>query len=222
MIDRGISTPFKAKFLVLKYNDDIKKEINRKVVTGKTPGGKDIVRNNYVNEVEFITENIKRNIFIANLVSALDGNVLVLFNKVDKHGKPLYEMIKRKVDKKKNVYYISGETKAGNRESIRGTIENEENGVLVASYGTLSTGVNIKSLKYIIFASPYKSEIKVLQSIGRILRKCRGKEIAVLFDIVDDMRWKSKKNYCFTHFEKRFEIYKEEKFPISISEYNLM
>lgn len=223
MIDRGISTDFKAKFLVLKYNDDIRKEINKKVVIGKGPGGKDIHRNNYVNEIDFITENIKRNIFIANLVSVLDGNVLVLFNKVEKHGKPLYNLIKKRLDKTdKRVYYISGETKAGSRESIRGTIENETNGVLVASYGTLSTGVNIKSLKYVIFASPYKSEIKVLQSIGRILRKCSGKEIAVLFDIVDDMRWKSKKNYCFTHFEKRFEMYKEERFPISISEYNLM
>lgn len=224
MIDRGISTPFKAKFLILKYNDEIRKEINRKVVLGKGKGpkGKDLVRNNYVNEIDFITENLKRNIFIANLVSVLDGNVLVLFNKVEKHGKPLYNLIKKKLDKKKNVYYISGETKAGNRETIRGTIENETNGVLVASYGTLSTGVNIKSLKYVIFASPYKSEIKVLQSIGRILRKCSGKEIAVLFDIVDDLRWKSKKNYCFTHFERRFEMYKEEMFPVSISEYNLM
>ena len=222
LIDRGIIADFQAKFIVLKYNQDICKEITRKVVTGKTPFGKELVRDNYINEVNFITENMKRNIFIANLVSVLDGNVLVLFNKVEKHGKPLYELIKKKLDNKKNVHYISGETKAVNREKIRNTIENETNGVLVASYGTLSTGVNIKSLKFVIFASPYKSEIKVLQSIGRILRKCKGKDKATLFDIVDDLRYKSKKNYCFSHFEQRFEMYKEERFPISVSEYKLM
>ena len=146
----------------------------------------------------------------------------MLFTKVEKHGKPLFNLIDKRLDKKRNVYYISGETGVVTRESIRGRLENEKNGVLIASYGTLSTGVNIKSLKYVIFASPYKSEIKVLQSIGRILRKCEGKEYAVLFDIVDDLRYKNKKNYFFKHYERRFDIYKTEKFPVSFSEYVLM
>jgi superfamily II DNA or RNA helicase len=152
----------------------------------------------------------------------LPGNVLVLFNKVQKHGKPLYKLLKERLGKKKNIYYISGETKVDKRERIRKTVENEKDSVLVASYGTLSTGVNIKSLQYVIFASPYKSEIKVLQSIGRILRLKEGKKNAVLFDIVDDFRYKKSVNYSYKHFSKRFDIYKDERFPITISEYKLL
>ena len=222
LMDRGIITNLDSKFLVLKYNQDICKEINRKVVEGITPSGKKIYRNNYVNEIDFITQCHQRNIFISNLVSVLKGNVLVLFNKVEKHGKPLYNLLSTRLDKEKNVYYISGETKVDKREQIRGTIETETNSVLVASYGTLSTGVNIKSLQYVIFASPYKSEIKVLQSIGRILRLKKGKNRAVLFDIVDDFRYKKSVNYAFKHFSKRFDIYKSEKFPVTVSEYNLL
>ena len=105
---------------------------------------------------------------------------------------------------------------------LRGNIEKETDSVLVASYGTLSTGVNIKSLQFVIFAYPYKSEIKVLQSIGRILRKCKGKNKAVLFDIVDDFRYGKKVNFAYKHFVKRFDIYRDEKFPISVTEYKLL
>lgn len=223
LMDRGLITPLDIKFCVLKYNPDICKEINRKVVEKITPTGKKIYRNNYVNEMDYITQCMARHVYICNLVSVLPGNCLVLFNKVQKHGKPLYNLLTKRLAKtKKNVYYISGETKADKREKIRGTIENEKNSVLVASYGTLSTGVNIKSLQYVIFASPYKSEIKVLQSIGRILRLKKGKKRAVLFDIVDDFRYKKYVNYSFKHFSKRFDIYKEEKFPVTISEFKLL
>ena len=222
LMDRGVVTPLDVKFMMLKYNEKICKEVNRKVVEKVTPGGKKIYRNNYANEMDFISETLARNIYISNLASVLPGNVLILFNKVQKHGKPLFKLLKKRLDKKKNVYYISGETKVDNREKIRGTLSKETNAVLVASYGTLSTGVNIKSLQYVIFASPYKSEIKVLQSIGRILRKFKGKKKAVLFDIVDDFRYKKSVNYSYKHFTKRFEIYKSEKFPVTVSEYKLL
>jgi len=222
LMDRGFITKLDVKFMILKYNQSICKEINRRVVEKITPTGKKIYRKNYIVEMDFITQCMARHLYICNLVSVLPGNVLVLFNKVQKHGKPLYEMMKQRLDKKKNVYYISGETKVDNREKIRGSIEKETDSVLVASYGTLSTGVNIKSLQFVVFASPYKSEIKVLQSIGRILRKNKGKKKAVLFDIVDDFRYKKYVNYSFKHFQKRFDIYKNEKFPINISEFKLM
>jgi superfamily II DNA or RNA helicase len=119
------------------------------------------------------------------------------------------------------IYYISGMTKANEREKIRRNMEKEENAILVASYGTLSTGVNIKNLDGAIFAYPYKSEIRVLQSVGRLLRKADGKNIAVLFDLVDDFRWKKSVNYLYKHFLKRYEIYHKERFPINVSEYHL-
>ena len=221
MIDLGLATKFDAKFMVLKYNTSICKEVNRKVIEKITPSGKKMYRNNYQNEMDVIAQCPQRNQYICNLASVLDGNVLILFTKVQKHGKPLYKLLKENL-KHKNVKYVSGETKSDKRELIRSSTEKETNTVIVASYGVFSTGVNIKSLKYVIFASPYKSEIKVLQSIGRVLRKKDGKTRAVLFDIVDDFRYKRSINYAFKHFQRRFAIYKKEKFPVSISEYNLM
>jgi len=221
LMDRGMITPLDIKFCVLKYNQDTCKEINHKVVEKVSPTGKKIYRKNYPHEMDYITQCMARHVYICNLVSVLPGNVLVLFNKVQKHGKPLYELLKKRLDKKRKIHYISGETKVDNREKIRGSIEKEKDSVLVASYGTLSTGVNIKSLQFVIFASPYKSEIKVLQSIGRILRKNKGKKKAMLFDIVDDFRYKKYVNYSFKHFNRRYDIYKKEKFPISISEYRI-
>lgn len=221
MIDLGLATKFSAKFMMLKYNSTICKEINRKVIERVTSSGKKIYRNNYSNEMDFIAQCPQRNEYISNLASVLSGNVLILFTKVQKHGKPLYKLLKERL-KHKNVKYVSGETKADKRELIRTSTEKENNTVIVASYGVFSTGINIKSLKYVIFASPYKSEIKVLQSIGRILRLKTGKTQAILFDIVDDFRHKKSTSYSFKHFRKRFEIYKTERFPVSISEYNLL
>lgn len=222
LMDRGIVTKLDVKFCMLKYSESICKDINKKVVEKVTPGGKKIYRKNYPYEMDYINACMQRNVYIANLVSVLPGNVLVLFNKVQKHGKPLFNMLKKRLDKERNVYYISGETKTDKREKIRGTIENETNAVLVASYGTLSTGVNIKSLQFVIFASPYKSEIKILQSLGRIIRKNKGKKKAILFDLVDDFRYKKSVNFSYKHFTKRFDIYKQEKFPISVSEYKIL
>jgi superfamily II DNA or RNA helicase len=221
MIDAGYASKLHIKVVILEYNESIAKEINRRIVS-KTPAGKKIVRNNYANEINYITELDCRNTFIVNLVEALKGNVLVLFNKIEKHGKPLYKKLKKRLDNRKEIYYISGETKSEDREYIRNRMEEGDSNVLVASYGTLSTGVNIKNLKYVIFASPYKSEIKVLQSIGRVLRISDKENKAIVFDIVDDMRYKSKNNYCYSHFLKRLGMYKKEKFPMSVSKYKLI
>lgn len=222
LMDMGLATNLDVKFMVLKYNNDICKEINRKAVDKITSNGKKIYRNNYQNEINFITECYKRNVYISNLASVLDGNVLILFNKINKHGKPLYDLLKRRLGDDRNVFYVSGETKTDKRELIRNNVEKDNNSITLASYGVFSTGVNIKSLQYVIFASPYKSEITVLQSIGRVIRLKEGKKRAVLFDIVDDFRFKKSINYSFKHFSNRFDIYKKEKFPISISEYKLM
>lgn len=221
LMNKGLITPIDIKFCVLKYEQSICKEINRKIVEKITPTGKKIYRDNYQNEMDYITQSMARNIYICNLVSVLPGNTLVLFNKIQKHGKPLFELLKKRLGSNRNVRYVSGETKANKREQIRNSIENDDDSVVVASYGVFSTGVNVKSLQYVIFASPYKSEIKVLQSIGRVLRKKKRKKKAVLFDMVDDFRYKKSVNYSFKHFQRRWEIYKSEKFPVSINEYKL-
>ena len=222
LMDEGLISKLDIKFVVFKYPIVHCIEVNKRVVEKVLPGGVKKYRDNYRFESNFVETYAPRYIFVLNLLKHLKGNTLILFNKVEKQGKPLFSFLKKKLDNtKKKLYYISGETKPKERERIRKEMEKGDSSILVASYGTLSTGVNIKNLKYVIFFSPYKSEIKVLQSIGRVLRKSTNKTKAVVFDFVDDFRYKKYVNYYYKHFMKRYEIYKKERFPVSISEYNL-
>jgi len=111
---------------------------------------------------------------------------------------------------------VSGKTPADTREEIRAITETESNAILVCSYGTFSTGINIVNLHNIIFASPSKSQIRVLQSIGRGLRKGDDKESVKLYDIADDLTYKSRKNFTLKHFIERINLYNEEQFEYNI------
>ena len=143
-------------------------------------------------------------------------NTLLLFRFVEKHGKLLYDMIKEQNDNdNRKIFFVFGGTDTDTRERIRAIVEREENSIIVASYGVFSVGVNIRNLHNIIFASPSKSRIRNLQSIGRALRKSKQKEKATLYDVADNLSYKSKKNYTLDHFEERMKIYKEENFPVS-------
>ena len=97
----------------------------------------------------------------------------------------------------------------------------ENNAIIVASYGTFSTGINIKNLHNVIFASPSKSRIRNLQSIGRVLRKGDNKTQAVLYDIADDCTKNSRKNYTLNHLIERVKIYNEENFNYEFVQINL-
>jgi len=171
---------------------------------------------NYHAEIDWLVQCKPRNDFISNLASSVKGNTLVLFQFVEKHGKPLYELIQRTVGKDRKVFFVAGETEADDREHIRKIVEKETNAIIVASYGTFSTGVSIRSLRNLIFASPSKSRIRVLQSIGRQLRKGDGKDSAHLYDIADDLHTNDQPNYTMSHFISRIRLYIEEKFPHKI------
>lgn len=175
----------------------------------------------YHQEMEYIVTNKKRNNLIKNLVNDLDGNTLVLFNYVEKHGEPLYELINNSVDDKRKVFFVHGSVDTDDREEVRKITEQENNAIIIASYGTFSTGINIKRLHNIVFASPSKSRIRNLQSIGRVLRKGEGKEIATLYDIADDISNTSKQNYTLRHLQERIKIYQEENFKYEIIKVNL-
>ena len=165
----------------------------------------------YQSEIEYIVMNAQRNAFIKNLTLSLKGNSLVLFNLVEKHGKVLFKMIEAEKGNRK-VFFVYGGTDVEVRESIRAITEEENDAIIVASYGTFSTGINIRNLHNVIFASPSKSRIRNLQSIGRGLRKGDNKESAVLFDISDDFRVGKFTNFTLKHFVERVKIYEDEKF----------
>ena len=174
--------------------------------------------NQYQDEMDFLVANDKRNNFICNLAIKTKGNTLVLFQYVGKHGKVLVELIRGKVEEGRKVFFVYGGTDTEQREEIRHITELESDAIIVASYGTFSTGINIPSLENIIFASPTKSKIRNLQSIGRGLRMKDGKTECNLYDIADDLSWKSWKNHTLHHFAERLKTYSEEKFNYKIVE----
>jgi superfamily II DNA or RNA helicase len=123
--------------------------------------------------------------------------------------------------KDRKVFYVHGNVDVDERELVREITEKESDAIIIASYGTFSTGINIRNLHNIVFASPSKSKIRTLQSIGRVLRLGENKETATLFDIADDLTYKSKKNFTLDHFVERMKIYNEEKFEYKIYSINL-
>ena len=171
---------------------------------------------NFEEEVQYIITHEKRNNLIRNLALDLKGNTLILFARVEAHGEPLYEMINNNTVEHRNVFFVHGGVPTEDREEIREITEKQDNAIIVASYGTFSTGINIKRLHNVIFASPSKSRIRNLQSIGRVLRKGNGKVKATLYDIADDISTKSRKNYTLNHLIERIKIYNEENFNYDI------
>jgi superfamily II DNA or RNA helicase len=202
LIDKQQLSNFEIKCLVLRHNDNICQQLKDKT---------------YQEEIAYLIACEERNKFIKNLAVSLGKNTLVLFQMVDKHGRILYDMIKNtKNIGKRKVFFVYGGTETTDREEIRKIMEVEQDAIVVASFGTFSTGINIRNLHNIIFAMPTKSTIRTLQSIGRGLRQNEGKEVATLYDISDDMRFKKHMNYTLKHFVERVRIYTEEKFPFKI------
>jgi len=173
----------------------------------------------YEDEVQFIIQNQKRNNFIKNLALDLKGNTLLLYSRVETHGEILFNMINNVKERK--VFFVHGGVEANEREEIREITEQQNNAIIVASYGTFSTGINIKNLHNVIFASPSKSRVRNLQSIGRVLRKGDRKTSATLYDIADDTTYKSQKNYTLNHLIERVKIYNEENFNYEIVPINM-
>ena len=167
----------------------------------------------YEDEVQYLIGHEKRNRFIKNLALDLKGNTLILYSRVATHGQILYDLINTN---ERPVFFVHGGVDATEREEVRELTERENNAIIIASYGTFSTGINIKRLHNIIFASPSKSRIRTLQSIGRVLRKGMGKVNATLYDVADDTKKGSKQNYTLNHLIERIKYYNEEKFNYEI------
>jgi superfamily II DNA or RNA helicase len=203
---QGTLAQIDISVLLLRYHNDV-----CHMMQGKT----------YQEEMDYIVTHEKRNKLITNLALDQKGNTLVLFQFVEKHGKILFDMMRDKAEDGRKIFYVSGEVDAADREQIRGIVEKQKNAIIVASLGTFSTGINIRNLHNIVFASPSKSQVKVLQSIGRALRQSDDGSNAKLYDIADDMHIKSHKNFTLRHSAERIKIYTKEQFPYKIHQINL-
>ena len=199
LMDKDTLANLKIKCLVLKHKEEDCKAV------------KDL---KYSDELQYIVAHKTRNDFISRLCDKLSGNTLCLYQLVEKHGLVLYNLMK---DFDRKVFFIHGGTDTNDREKIRAITEEQTNAIIVASYGTFSTGINIRNLHNIVFASPSKSRIRVLQSIGRGLRKSdKGDIRTTLLDIADDFSYKDRKNFTLNHFLERINIYNEEEFDYEI------
>ena len=174
----------------------------------------------YEEEIQYLITHEKRNNFIKNLALDLKGNTLVLYSRVETHGQIIYDLINSSVSDGRKVFFVYGGVDTEQRERIREITELETDAIIVASYGVFSTGVSIKNLHNLIFASPTKSKVRNLQSIGRILRKSNNKSKAVLYDIADDISYKSRNNYTLNHLVERIKIYSEEQFHYQLHKIN--
>jgi len=203
LIDRGTLAQLDIDCIVLKHTEEEAQRVRYYT---------------YAEEINYLVSHPKRNKFIEKLCKSITGNTLLLFQLVEKHGSLLYNELK-KLDRK--VFFVYGGTTTDTREKIRAITELEKDAIIVASYGTFSTGINIRNIHNIVFASPSKSRVRVLQSIGRGLRQTDDKSRVKLFDVSDNVSYKSRPNFTYRHFTQRLNIYKEEKFNYDINRINL-
>jgi len=204
--DEDTLAGLKIKMLLLEYPEEVRKNFGKQ---------------KYQDEIDFIIKHKWRNAFINKLTLELKGNTLVLFNRVEDHGKPLFDIINTSKEEKRKAFFVSGEVKTTDREAIRKIVEKQKDAIIVASLGTFSTGINIRNLHNIVFASPSKSQIRVLQSIGRGLRKSDNGKMTQLYDVADDLHWKKHSNYTLLHSIERLKIYKKEQFDFKVIKVNV-
>jgi superfamily II DNA or RNA helicase len=206
LMDEGALSELKIKSLVLKHSPETCKLMKKAT---------------YAEEINYLVYSEARNNFIKNLAISLKGNTLILYTLVEKHGKNLNRIISAAVEEGRSVYLIHGNVGVDERERIRKIVETENDAIIIASYKTFSTGINIKNLHNVIFASPHKGVIKIMQSLGRTLRLHKSKDYATLYDIADDMTQGTRKNYTLEHCIIRLKLYAEEKFNFKMFNINL-
>ena len=197
----GTLAPLSINMIMLTYPADVRKNFGNRT---------------YQDEIKFLIEHEGRNRFIRNLALSLNGNTLVLYNRVDGHGVPLFNMIRDKAAEGRKVFFVSGQVDVDDREAIRKIVEKQKDAIIVASLGTFSTGINIRNLHNIVFASPSKSQIKVLQSIGRGLRQSDDGRATNLFDLSDNLCHGKRINFAMRHASERLKIYEKEQFEHSV------
>jgi superfamily II DNA or RNA helicase len=216
LVESGTITPMNIKGILLNHATG---EINdRLAYIRKMGAGAEAYRY----EMDYIHQSGKRLEFIKKMVDKCKDNTLLLFNTIE-YGTKIYNKLKEELPDKE-FYYIDGEIKNKDRESIKKAMERTDGKVivLVASYGTLSTGVSINAIFNVIFAdSPGKSEQRIIQSIGRALRKHDEKQIATIFDIADVFDPKELNNILYKHYVERKKYYANRKYPLKEIKMNL-
>jgi superfamily II DNA or RNA helicase len=213
--EKGIITPMDVKVVIMNHED---LEFDGRMTEIRRGGNG---KNAFDLEKEYIHQSDKRLDFIKKIVDKCDSNTLLLFHTIE-YGQKIFNRLKDEL-KDKEFYYIDGEVSGKKREIIKKEMENTDGKVrvLIASYGTLSTGVSINAIFNVIFADSFKSEQIIIQSIGRALRLHDDKKKAMIFDLVDVFSSKEMSNILFRHFKEREKFYIKRQYPYKIIKINL-
>lgn len=210
LIDSGRATKVYVRQIMLAYNYDDRSKV---ATGGKVP--KDFegtMPMSFQEEVEFLFEHEWRNKVLVNMAKTLKGNSLFLFERVDSHLVKLEGLMK---EAGLNVKVIHGDVKTAERDMAKKLAETEDGVIILGTYGCISTGVSIRRLRNIVFCHPSKSIVRVLQSIGRVLRLHKMKDFANLYDIIDDLSLGGRYNYAIRHAIKRAEFYEAEEHEVT-------
>jgi len=200
LIEQGLASEISINCLILKYPEFECKKVSSML---------------YNDEIQYILTHPERNKIITNICDASTENTLILF-RYKEHGKHIVKLLQEKYGDSRNIFYIDGDIPVDDRELIRAYLESNTNCILVASYKTYSTGINIKNLHNLIFAHPIKKQSGVTQAIGRLLRLFKNKD-AIVWDVADDFNYKKKTNTTYNHhFAKRLELYIKSQFNYKI------
>ena len=213
LIREGYISPVEVKILEMNYAPDSVRE-SFKFLTRTEEDRKRLLSL----EQNYTTQDTLRTNFITDTILKIGKNQLVLFYRVD-YGKLLHDTLRNKSTRR--VFYIDGSTDKDLREEYKAQMEEGEGKILVASFGTFSTGINVKNLHYVSLTESFKSDVIIRQSIGRGLRKHETKDKLTILDFVDDFRFENFENYLYRHSKKRREIYDEQKFPYTVKSIDL-
>lgn len=214
LMDSGRVANLTINVGLVQHADEHRKKL-RNFTTVEKNGKKKKIKATYAQEVEFIVNNWERNKFLMNLAAGLQGNTILMINQVE-HGENLYKWMRQALPDRK-IYLYTGRVKDDEREHIRQVVENLENAIIIGSLGVLSTGISIKRLDNLIFGHPTKSKVLTLQSVGRILRRCKHTDnLVTMYDIVDCFNAGSYENYTYGHGQERVRFYDQEQFKYNM------
>lgn len=209
LMDQGKIAKLMVNLVVLEYSEADRKQV-KPFFSGK--------EKDFNAELDFVLQHPKRQKFLRDFALSLKDNTIMLFNFVEKHGVPMYDDLIKHAPKRP-IYLIHGGIDTDEREEIRKIVETQSDAIIEASYGTFSVGVNIKRVFNLILTSPFKSMIRLLQSIGRGLRLYVDKDTLQLWDVIDNLSFKTKTgkevhNYLMKQALERIGIYNQEQFKM--------
>lgn len=167
----------------------------------------------YKEEIDYLISHNARNQVLAKMALNLKGNVAIMFERIDAHMMVVYEMLSAV---KKNVFVINGEVDIKVRRQIQAAMEEGEDITLLASYGTMQQGVSIKKLHHLVLGHPSKSYIRVIQTLGRLMRQHSSKDFATVWDLVDNLSYNGSRNHALRHSHERYKFYLTERHPVEL------